>query len=94
MNDNIRVCCTFAVEFEDDSAFEADFGEYSTIVIGEEYTGEYTITPKTYNTQTLPTKNKLLTDDIRIKKIPYYEMDNESGGTTVYIGSDDEIITE
>ena len=36
---------------------------------GEPYTGEYTVTPST-ETQTLPTANKKLTDDVTVNPIP------------------------
>lgn len=58
------------------------------------YGGEYTVTPSAENVQTLETAQKYMDADVRIEKIPYYEMDNASGGTTIYIGSDDEIITK
>ena len=51
------------------------------------YEGEYTVTPKTTE-QTLPTANKLLRKDVFIKEIPYFEVGNNSGGNTVYIGSE------
>lgn len=50
-----------------------------------EYTGEYNVTPATEE-QCLPTKNKLMRDDITVREIPYYETSNDTG-TTVYIGS-------
>ncbi len=61
---------------------------------GEPYDGTYDVTPKTNAAQTLPTTGKLLSDDITVRKIPYYEVGNSSGGTTIYIGSDDELIIE
>ena len=51
------------------------------------YEGEYTVTPKTTE-QTLLTANKLLRKDVFIKEIPYFEVGNNSGGNTVYIGSE------
>ena len=53
--------------------------EYAT------YEGSYEITPRTVS-QTLPTENKLLIQNLNIKSIPYYETSNETGGTTVVIG--------
>lgn len=50
------------------------------------YTGPYTVTPKV-EAQTLETAQKLMTDDVSVKAIPYYEMDNKEG-TTVFIGSE------
>ena len=61
---------------------------------GEPYEGTYDVTPKANSAQKLPTSGKLLTDDITVRKIPYYEVGNSSGGTTIYIGSDDELIIE
>lgn len=98
-NEPLCSCCTFEVEFEDDAAFElefcddtsfeADFGEYHTIVIGgAEYTGEYSVTPKIYESQTLPTKNRRMNDDVKIHKIPTYEVSNASGGATLIIGNE------
>ena len=48
------------------------------------YDGEYVVTP-TMEQQTLMTKNKMMTDNVQVKKIPLYETTNLSGGTTVYI---------
>lgn len=58
-----------------------------TEVIGGDYpvySGDNIVTP-TMEQQTLNTKNKILLDDVTIKKIPLYETTNLSGGTTVYI---------
>ena len=52
------------------------------------YDGEYSITPDTENDITLETAQKLLDADIKINKIPYSEVTNNSGGDTVYIGSE------
>ena len=51
------------------------------------YEGEYEVTPKVAE-QTLPTAQKLLEEDVHIKEIPYFEVSNNSGGNTVYIGSE------
>ena len=49
------------------------------------YEGEYEVTPRV-NEQTLPTTKKFLEKDVKIEKIPYFEVSNSSGGTTVTIG--------
>ena len=49
------------------------------------YEGECRVTPK-FTEQTLPTAQKILKEDVRVEKIPYYEVSNISGGTTVTIG--------
>ena len=53
----------------------------------ERYTGEYEVTPLV-TSQVLETKQKLMTDDLKIKEIPFFNVSNTSGGTTVYIGGD------
>ena len=52
-----------------------------------EYDGEYVVTPKV-NEQTMGTKDKVMTDDVTIKAIPFFNVGNASGGDTVYIGSE------
>lgn len=54
------------------------------------YTGKYTVIPKV-EAQTLNTENKLLLEDVSITEIPRYDVSNQSGGETVYIGSEVEI---
>lgn len=49
------------------------------------YEGEYGVTPKVTE-QTLPTAQKFLARDVTIEKIPYFEVSNNSGGTTASIG--------
>lgn len=52
------------------------------------YTGEYEVTPKVYEESVLPTKNKRLTANVEVKKIPQYEVSNLSGGETLIIGDE------
>lgn len=51
------------------------------------YAGEYEITP-TVDGRTLQTAQQLMQEDVTINPIPYYEVSNTSGGTTVYIGKE------
>lgn len=51
----------------------------------DSYTGEYTVIPKAYNSQTLDTANKLLEEDIVVSEVPYYETANEADGVISYI---------
>lgn len=48
------------------------------------YTGSYEVTPKV-DAQTLPTAQKLMTEDLTVKAIPFFDVSNNSGGRTVYI---------
>ncbi|MBQ6679563.1 MAG: hypothetical protein IJM76_06020 [Lachnospiraceae bacterium] len=49
-----------------------------------DYEGEYTVTPKMVE-QVLETADKRMLDDVTVRAIPYYEVGNDQGGTTVYI---------
>lgn len=51
------------------------------------YDGDYEVTPKV-DSQTIPTAQKFLTDDMRIKAIPFYNVSNTTGGSTVFIGKE------
>ena len=57
-------------------------GEYSY------YEGEYVITPSAADAIVLPTESKVMQDDVTVRKIPYYETSNLSGGLTAYIASE------
>lgn len=64
---------------------DADFGEIQSVNIGGEiYDGDYTVTPKVA-AQTMKTKGKAMVDDVTIKAIPFFNVSNTSGGSTVYI---------
>lgn len=54
---------------------------------GDTYKGDYTITPKV-NAQQMPTKGKIMADDVTVKEIPFFNVSNTSGGSTVYIGKE------
>lgn len=55
-------------------------------VIGDAtpYEGEYEILPMP-EAQRLPTAKRYCTEDIRVRGIPFYEVSNTSGGTTIII---------
>lgn len=82
---------TFRAQFsENEQAFRADFGQVHRIteyVGGQLYEGEYEVTPKV-ESQSLPTKDKVLTEDVTIKAVPIYRVSNTSGGNTVYIAKE------
>ena len=73
-------------------AFSASFKGIQQVTVDpdvEFYTGDYEVTPMA-DAQTLATKEKLMADDVHIKAIPFFEVSNNSGGTTVYIGTLDD----
>lgn len=51
-----------------------------------EYEGEYTVIPSTDSDIILETANKLLDENVKVNKIPYSEVSNNSGGKTASIG--------
>lgn len=56
--------------------------------VGADYCkGDYTVTPKVEK-QELATRKKFLTENVKIKEIPFFEVGNSEGGDTVYIGSE------
>lgn len=80
---------TLPVTFTDNMRhLSANLGEIQTVTIGGvEYKGDYVVTPK-IKTQVIPTKDKVLKDDMTVKSIPFFNVSNTSGGTTVYIGNE------
>lgn len=59
-----------------------------TAVVGApEYSGPYDITPL-FSAQVLPTAKRLMQQDLTIKKIPQYEVANDSSGYTLIIGEE------
>lgn len=71
---------------------EADDGKVLQVEGGEwvakklpVYEEEYFVTPSA-TAQTLSTAGKTMTDDLTVEEIPYYEVSNAEGGTTVNIG--------
>ena len=54
---------------------------------GQIFNGSYEIIPSVEGT-TMDTKNKYMRDDVNIHPIPFFSVGNNSGGNTVYIGSE------
>lgn len=52
------------------------------------YSGEYEVLPKANENTILPTKNKILEENVIVLDIPYYEVSNVDG-ITIYIGKDE-----
>ena len=53
----------------------------------EVYDGAYEVTPQAHEEQILPTKNKRMTDDVTVLRVPYFETSNIYGNT-VFIASE------
>jgi hypothetical protein len=88
----------FTVKFSESSQrVPVKFGQIHTVTgspDAEIYEGAYEVVPKADEAQTLQTAQKYMTRNVNVHKIPYYEIDNPAGGTTIYIGTDDELIIE
>lgn len=59
----------------------------TTVVGAPEYSGPYDITPL-FSAQVLPTAKRLMQQNLTIKKIPQYEVSNDSNGYTLIIGEE------
>lgn len=53
----------------------------------ETYEGAYVVIPMVDTEQTLLTADKIMSDDVTVRAIPYYETSNPYG-KTIYIGED------
>ena len=80
------------IEWSPDHPFGTE-GDYKPITKPDEpgdieiYDGKYSVVP-TRSEQILNTKDKKLIDDISVTEIPYYEVDNNDGGTTYIISKE------
>lgn len=80
----------FQVKLDEHSNhFAADLGEIYVVAedVRSVYTGDYVITPKVA-AQTMLTKDKVMSKDVTIKAIPFFNVSNTSGGSTVYIAKE------
>ena len=56
----------------------------------EHYMGNYEVVPSP-DPVVLPTEKKYLNADVKVHAIPFFSVGNNSGGNTVYIGTEKEI---
>lgn len=72
-----------------DRSLDPNFGEIQTVNLSSLplYKGEYAVTPKVSG-QTMPTKGMAMLDDVTIHPIPFFNVSNNSGGSTVYIAKE------
>lgn len=84
----------FEVKFNpSNQKIPVEFSHFQPVTLAPDvdfYEGSYEVIPKT-SEQTLETKDKILTENIQICEIPYYDVANTAGGSTVYIGKEVEI---
>lgn len=75
--------CTRFIQTE--CTFATDFGEVFLIKTDDVYDGDYDVIPRVYQ-QVLPTKDKLMLDDVTVEIIPLSKIINLQNGYTVTIG--------
>lgn len=78
----------FAVTFGGEVPLDAEMGQVIAVPTAQAYRGEYEVTPKVYDEQSLPTSGKLLGRNVLVHKIPQFEVSNGSGGKTLIIGEE------
>ena len=76
---------TLDVQFAAPSAFVVEFGTDADLAAD---LGQTTVTPRTYEETRLETKDKLMPDDVTVRKIPRYEVSNDCGGVTLIMGDE------
>ena len=72
---------------ESHKCIEADLGSVHVVTKSdfESYEGPYEIIPKSED-QILPTDEKVMREDLKVKATPYHEVENIQGGMTAIIG--------
>ena len=82
---HISGLCTLSGEL---SCKDGLSGKLSAVINYNVYSGEYEVVPSAFNTQVLPTANKVLKKDVTVQKVPYFETSNIQNGVTVYIAEE------
>lgn len=77
----------FTATFSGEEGFKAEFENTIEIPVGDFYEGEYTVIPKANEAQILPTRMLIMSDDLTVTKVPYFQTSNPYGDT-VYIASE------
>lgn len=79
---NSDICARF---IQTECTFTADFGEVLLVKTDDTYEGDYNVIPRVYQ-QILPTKDKLMLNDLTVEIIPLTKILNLQNGYTVTIG--------
>lgn len=59
-----------------------------SVVQAQEYEGSYEVIPKAHTEQILETEGLMMTDNVTVYKVPYYETSNLFDGKTAYIAEE------
>ena len=78
---------TYAVKIRADETVDVTMEESIQIVQADMYDGDYIVIPKAHEETILETRDKTMTDNVTVRRVPYYETHSETG-TTVFIASE------
>ena len=82
----IQTECIFNTNFvQTECTLNTSFGEVFRVKSDDVYEGDYDVIPRVYQ-QVLPTKDKLMLDNVTVEIIPLSKVINVSNGYTVTIG--------
>lgn len=84
-NDELRLMTSRMEQIRDDAEVNLSIGDITVVIGTDDYSGDYEVTPS-FETQTLNTRLKMMTDDVTVKAIPVSRTTNPAGGKTIYIG--------
>lgn len=92
LNGSVSAAQTLSGQLTSTSVLNAEISLPKVVgdVAVEVYDGDYVVTPE-FAPKVLHTTHKYMQDDVTIHAIPYYEVTNPEGGTTVYIGMEVDI---
>ena len=86
-----RLPARLTVDFSGTDAIPVDFGEVIAPPEASWYTGAYEVIPSNA-ASILPTAEKRMEKDVTVHPIPFFCVSNPSGGDTVYIGGEIDMI--
>lgn len=78
---------TYHVGIQDDEIIAIGMDSSIQIIHTDIYQGDYTVIPKAHEATILETRDKTLTDNVTVTKVPFHETSNLSG-TTIFIASE------
>lgn len=76
----------FDIGLDSNEEFALSTSAAIEVVHGKVYEGEYEIVPECNCDIVLETKDKTMTDNLKVDKIPFESVSNPEGGNTVTIG--------
>lgn len=82
-----QVSTTLQIGFSGTETLDVSFGEIMAVADTDWFDGSYIVTP-TANGTKLATSQKRMREDLTIKPIPFFEVSNDAGGNTIYIGGE------